>query len=175
MTRDISQVKLCSNPNCLICTAPGAVGKCRDQSITYQINCMRAPCNINFDPLKPTKVPQTPEEPLAHYVGETSRSGFLRGTSHLKDYRAKSQKCSLWRHTASHHGGDIGPSRGIQDYKMTKLRSWPRPLDRQTAEGSLIQDIELLETENRAICMNDKEDFLQSSAVSINYNMGSNK
>ena len=83
MTRDISGIKLCTSSECIICTASGAVGKCRDQSIIYQINCIKEPYNLDFDSLKLTAVPQTPKEPLALYVGETSRSGFWRETNHL--------------------------------------------------------------------------------------------
>ena len=93
---------------------------------------------------------------------------------HLRDYRAKETKCSLWRHTAAAHGGVIGPQRGLEDYKMVKLRAWPKPLDRETAEGYFIHQMEIKQRESRAICLNSKEDFKQSSSVTIQYNTGSN-
>ena len=174
MTRNIGTQKLCNRAQCLVCTAPEATGRCSDQSVTYQISCMREPCINELDILKPTNVPQHPQQPVALYVGETSRSCFYRGEKHLYSYRHKEHDCSLWRHTVSHHNSQIGPDRGLKDYKMVKISSRPKPLDRLTAEGALIKELEGLQTQGRAICLNSKKDFKQSHAVSLNFNMGAN-
>ena len=122
----------------------------------------------------PTRVPEEPlQQPPAMYLGETSRSCFVRGLKHLQDYRAKLSKCSLWRHTRDHHDGQLGPDRGSRDFKMTKLRRWPKPLDRLSAEGSLIHDGENQQNEKKIICMNSKEDFSQSHKTTIQFNTGS--
>ena len=140
----------------------------------YQISCLRSPCVDTLDLKRPTKYPDDPQQdPPAIYIGETSRSCYIRGLKHLSDYRAKESKCSLWRHTRATHGGVIGPQRELGDYKMVKLREWPKPLDRETGEGYFIHQMELRQSQSKAICLNSKEDFKQSSTVTIQYNTGS--
>ena len=120
-------------------------------------------------------VPDTAvDTPPALYRGESSRSGYRRGGQHLDKYRAKNKTCPLWRHTMDHHNKVFGPNRGLQDYKMTILRSWPTPLHRVTAEGDLIQDLEEMQHQGRAVCINSKEDFQQSHSVTAKYTRGSN-
>ena len=174
MTRNIGVEKLCQKKECLVCTAPDTKGACTDQSVTYQIVCQRTPCITDMNMRKPKVIPDNPQHPPAVYYGETSRSCNLRGSKHLTDYSAKLQKSSLWKHTLSHHDGKLGPDNGAMDYTMTKLRSWPKPLDRQTAEGAHIVDLETHQFNNRAVCLNSKDDFMQSHSVTLNFNMGSN-
>ena len=176
MTRNIGIERLCSRNQCLVCQTPGgSKGGCRDQSVCYMICCLRPPCSNELDLERPARVPTNPSEPVGVYYGETSRSCYIRGLKHLEDYRGKLHKCSLWRHTVKHHQAQIGPEKGLHDFKMIKLRSWTKPLDRLTAEGTLIQENEEMATDNRALCMNDKEDFRQSHHTTLNFNMGSNK
>ena len=134
--------------------------------------CYRSPCVDELDPEKPTNIPKNPTVIPAVYCGETSRGCFYRGTKHLADYRAKLSKCALWRHTLSKHGGTFGPNQGEMDFRMVKIRKWTKPLDRQTAEGSDIMQAEQLAYSDRVDCINGKEDFRQSFAVTISYNMG---
>ena len=54
--------------------------------------------------------------------------------SQIKNWKKLEQKS---KHTADIHNGVIGPNRGLGDYKMVKLETWPRPLDRVCAEGVL--------------------------------------
>ena len=81
----------------------------------------------------------------------------------------------MWRHTEELHDGAIGPNRGAQDYKMTPLENWPKPLDRLTGESLLIKELENLEDRGVAICLNSKLDWQQSHSVWLNFNTGARK
>ena len=175
MSRNIGQVVCCYRADCLVCLTDDSRGRCRSQGVTYQIACNRAPCTSNLQSRSKLNVPkQSVDVPPALYRGESSRSGYRRGTQHLDSYRDRERSCPLWRHTRDHHGGRFGPDRGLQDYKMTVIRSWSKPLDRVTAEGDLITNLESMQHQNRALCINSKEDFLQSSSVTVKYTRGSN-
>ena len=174
MTRDLTKNKLCGRPKCLICPHNGSKGQCKTESITYQIACNRTPCNQNIPspPLAPSNLQIGP--PPVLYRGETSRTGYLRSVGHLKDYRAKSDGSSLWRHTRDNHYGTFGDDRGCQDYKMEKINNLPKALDRLAFEGQIIQELEDLQTQNKAICLNSKLDFRQSHSVTLNFSSGAN-
>ena len=68
----------------------------------------------------------------------------------------------------------LGDNKGATDYRMVQLERWPRPLDRLSGEGVLIQELEELQAEKKALCMNTKKDFRQSHSVTLNFNSGSN-
>ena len=98
----------------------------------------------------------------------------MRSQYHLKDYRAHKDSSALWRHTRDYHGGILGPDRGLMDYRMTQLEVWPKPLDRLSGEGVLIQELEELQHTKQAQCMNYKLDFKQTHSVTMAFNSGSN-
>ena len=81
----------------------------------------------------------------------------------------------MWKHTDKVHGGDLGPDRGLRDYQMSKLGSWSKPLHRLAEEGLYIKELEDLESDGLATCMNSKEDWQQCHKVTLNFNRGSNK
>ena len=58
---------------------------------------------------------------------------------------------------------------------MVKMETWTRPLDRLTAEGHDIYDLESLHAVGQATCLKSKEDFQQNHKVSLTFGMGSNK
>ena len=175
MTRNIGTVVCCDRTDCMVCLHPSSRGKCRSQGVTYQIACNRPPCVTNLQPRVKLSVPHYPVDiPPALYRGESSRSGYRRGGQHLDSYRDRDKSCPLWRHTRDHHGGQFGPERGLQDFFMTILRPWNKPLDRLTAEGDLIVDLEDMQHQGRAICINSKEDFQQSHSVTAKYTRGCN-
>ena len=68
----------------------------------------------------------------------------------------------------------MGPDRGKFDFRMIKLETWPKPLDRLTGEGLLIAEGENLQQKKQAICLNSKKDFKQSTNVTLNFTVGSN-
>ena len=92
----------------------------------------------------------------------------------MKDYRAKKDSSALWRHCQSSHQGVLGPDKGRMDYQMVKLERWPKPLDRLSAEGVLIHELENLQSAKQAICINSKKDFKQSHTVTMTFSTGSN-
>ena len=66
------------------------------------------------------------------------------------------------------------PNNGSTDYRMVKLRSYPKPMDRKSAEGTLIMELEQLQAEGKVICLKSKEDFQQCHSATISYSTGSN-
>ena len=92
----------------------------------------------------------------------------------MGDYRRKTDGYVLWGHTRDVHDGVIGPDRGVSDYQMIKLETWPKPLDRLSSEGLLIAELEEAQSQNKAKCLNSKSDYKQSHTVTMNFNTGSN-
>ena len=176
MTRDVGTNKICNRPECMICIHDGTKGSCKVEGLTYQISCRRPPCtqlDISTPLDVPTPAPDQP--PAALYRGESSRTGYRRSTGHLSSYRRKESKSVLWKHTDKVHSGDLGPDRGLRDYQMSKLGSWSKPLHRLAEEGLYIKELEDLETDGLATCLNSKEDWQQCHKVTLNFNRGSNK
>ena len=68
----------------------------------------------------------------------------------------------------------LGPDRGLKDFQMVQLERWPKPLDRLSAEGVLIQELEILQDDKKAECINNKKDFKQSHTVTMKFTTGSN-
>ena len=118
--------------------------------------------------------PDQTDNPPAIYRGESSRTPYIRGSGHLGDYRGKKKGSTLWNHTRDAHGGVIGPDRGAKDYQMVQLEKWDKPLDRLSAEGVLISELEDLQSQGKAVCLNSKMDYKQSHTVTMNFNIGSN-
>ena len=176
MTRDIGSNKLCSRPKCMICRYPGSSGGCKKEGITYQMSCTRSPC-AKLNPNKPLDIPSPKNEelPAALYRGETSRTGFIRSSRHQYDYSKKDQKSVLWKHAVLCHEGVLGPDKGTQDFQMTKLRQWTKPLQRLTDEALLIKELEDMEEVGEAVCLNSKEDFMQSHKVTLTFGSGNCK
>ena len=175
MTTDVGTKKRCDRSDCLVCLDPQSKGGCRQESVTYQINCDRSPCHNRFAKTDPLKPPAPGPGPPALYRRETSRTPYLRGGQHLKDYIKKEDSSTLWRHTLGVHDGVIGQDKGIKDYNMQILNVISKPLDRVVQEGILIGELDDLEVEDRAISLNSKMDFLQANTVTLNYARGARK
>ena len=99
---------------CFPCKSqPGRDGKCQKEGIVYKITCeeckMRGIC--------------------AEYVGESSRTGYLRGGEHMDDLRNRSKKSPLWKHCAEHH------EREEVKFSMKVIASHRTPLTRQVQES----------------------------------------
>ena len=143
--------------------------------MTYQISCSRSPCKDRFNHKDSLSVPTPGPDPPALYFGETSRTPFLRGQGHNKDYIKKADGSTMWRHTRDVHNGEIGQDNGLLDYRMIKLDTLPKPLDRIAKEGILIGELDNMEDNNSAISLNSKRDFQQANTVTISYNRGAKK
>ena len=76
----------CDRHNCLVCTS-GGKGSCRARAVTYTITCEE--CEHERD-----------NESI--YIGETSRTAYIRGTEHMEALRRKRDSSVLWMHCRSH-------------------------------------------------------------------------
>ena len=78
--------KFCAKPGrCMVCSGDNP-GGCRDNGITYRINC-EEDCNYE-------------------YTGQTNHNGYTRGERHLQEYRQQHGKGALWNNCANVHNGD---------------------------------------------------------------------
>ena len=117
---------------CFPCSSqPGRGGKCQKEGIVYSIAC---------EECKGRGV-------VAEYVGESSRTGFLRGGEHLDDLRNKREKSPLWKHCEEHHQG------AEVNFSMKVGNSHRTPLTRQ------IQESVKIENSKAAILLNSKSEY----------------
>ena len=78
--------KTCAKPErCMVCTGNNP-GGCRDNGITYKINCE--------------------DDCTYQYTGQTNQNGYTRGVRHLQEYRQQHTTSALWKHCANVHNGD---------------------------------------------------------------------
>jgi hypothetical protein len=75
----------CGKNDCLVCTT-GGERPCGGHGVTYDIRCNT--CN-NV------------------YVGETSRSAYVRGGEHVKIYERKKEQSTLWKHCKEKRDGEV--------------------------------------------------------------------
>ena len=94
----------------------GEGGDCRRPNVGYEISCSECTQTVV-------------------YIGETSKSGYVRGLQHLENYRGKTADSPLWKHALSDH-------QGRQDVQFTKKikKTFGDPLSRQCNESVRIQN-----------------------------------
>ena len=118
--------------DCFPCRGEGgAGGNCQQEGIVYKISCEQ--CKVRGV--------------TSEYVGESSRTAFLRGAEHLADLASRSEKSPLWKHCTEEHAGVE-----VQ-FRMRVVRKHRTPLTRQIQES--------VEIENSAanILMNSKGEY----------------
>ena len=99
---------------CPVCREDGK-GPCDKQSVTYEIKC--AECN-NV------------------YVGETSRSAYVRGKEHMKSLGKKKERSVLWKHCKEKHNSEM------QKFEMNVTGSYSNDaMLRQISEGVWIDKV----------------------------------
>ena len=161
----------------MVCGWGESDGKCWGENITYQLACTRAPCSNHLTDC-PTDRPAPGDDPISLYAGESSRTGYTRGISHIKKYNAKSESeregSALWRHTRDFHGGVKGPDKGVKDFRMWVRNKWGTPMDRLISEGHDIGELEDSQQEGTVLMLNSKSDFIQSKKVSLEFRQGLN-
>jgi hypothetical protein len=123
VTSDPKGNKICPRVNCMICTAPGSKGGCRGQGMGYANTCLSCPNG------------KGKEADSAVYYGETGRSNYERGISHLRDLRNEVEDTPLWKHCQLVHNGEHVL------FKMETTGSFPQCEERQTDEGSRVKVI----------------------------------
>ena len=106
----------CEAGDCLACfTGRGVGGDCRRPNIGYEVKCNECEKNVL-------------------YVGETSKSMYVRGLGHLRDYRSKRHDSPLWRHALETHDRRLDVA-----YAMKLMKCFRDPLTRQCNESVRIQ------------------------------------
>ena len=115
---------------CFPCRS-GKAGRCQQEGVVYRIKCQEcAGRGVSTE-----------------YLGETSRTGFLRGGEHLDDLRCRRNKSPLWKHCMDQHEGkEVG-------FSMEILRRHKSPLTRQIHESVAI------ENSSARFLMNSKSEY----------------
>ena len=94
-------------------------GTCQFENITYKIVCQTCK-NMKKD---------------AHYIGETSRTAYVRGIEHQRDRVKMIEDSVLNKHDQNQHPGLAGGA----SYYMVVLNRHMRPLQRQVDESVKIE------------------------------------
>ena len=69
----------------------------------------------------------------------------------------------------------IGENYGIKDYIMLKVKTISSSLRRQTEEGVRILNLEEMDKNSQAVCLNSKLDFAKATVTSVVPHCGSSK
>ena len=125
----------CGRGDCIIHTNGGR-GQCNREGVVYRGKC--------------SKCQEGSREAI--YIGESGRSGYVRGKEHLAAIKEphKHKNNAFAKHVLEHH-------RGEKDVKFTIdiIKSYKKPLERQVREG-----VEIYRA-NPDIRMNSKIDYFQ--------------
>ena len=92
---------------------------------------------------------------VSEYLGESSRTGFLRGGEHLESLKSRSSKSPLWKHCVEDHSGQE------VNFSMKVVRSHKTPLTRQVHESVEIDN------SSARILMNSKCEYAGSKIPRI--------
>ena len=110
----------CPRPSCFQCQHGGGEGgECQREGALYEVMCLRC---------KELGV-------VASYVGESSRTGYMRGEDHADDLGARREGKPLWEHSRESHEGTLS----FMDYNMEVLKTYKTALQRQIGEALLIE------------------------------------
>ena len=109
----------CNKSDCFLCTTSTKNNvSCQKQGMGYIITCT-ACCNSGL---------------LAQYEGETGRSLYERGSSHISEFKRKVSSNCMVIHNLTHHDGSTE-----FHFKMESIGHFRTPLDRQLNESLRIQ------------------------------------
>ena len=114
----------CGRETCLMClTDEKEFGRCRKENLVYKISCKTC----------------AREGKGCNYWGESSRSGFLRGAEHYKDFRDNKESSHMRDHIqAAYPELDLQPqnnSRAEDLFRMVLHRRYKTAMDRQLGEA----------------------------------------
>jgi len=139
----------------------GGRGDCNRENVVYKGTCLT--CEQSGYSSKPNQegrvvpVTQRRNNIKSTYIGETSRSGFVRGAEHMdcltNPRRTGSGSNAFVKHSELYHRGEED---NVQ-YKVDILKSFKKPMERQLWEGVEIQ------TTDADIKMNSKRDHYQTA------------
>ena len=106
----------CEERDCLACiNGRGVGGDCRRPNIGYEVKCGECAMSVL-------------------YIGETSKSMYVRGLGHIRDYQSKRHDSPLWRHALDAHNGRLDVA-----YSKKLIKCFRDPLTRQCNESVRIQ------------------------------------
>ena len=146
---------LCKNPwaseecgrgeDCFPCrSSDGRGGRCQQEGVVYRIKCQEC----------------ASRGVCSEYLGESSRTGFLRGGEHLDGLKSRCPKSPLWKHCLEQHDGQEVA------FKMEIVRKHKSPLTRQIHESVAI------ENSSAKILMNSKSEYNGSKIPRIVVEVG---
>ena len=132
----------CGRPNCFIHTS-GGKGNCNRENIVYRGQCVTCK-GLGKE---------------AVYIGETSRSGYVRGKQHLEAIRdhEKNQSNAFAKHKREPHNNEE------TQFKLEIIAYHKTPLERQIREA-----VEIVRARADTI-MNSKLDYFQPSIRKITF------
>ena len=101
----------------------------------------------------------------AVYTGESGHNIHYRGLAHLQGLERNKPNNVLVKHNELHHGGREGK---VEDFRMSLLSGYRRPICRQSREGTEIQSVLDLQKQlgqRKVILMNSRSHFHQPGVV----------
>ena len=122
----------------------GKCGRCQQEGIVYRITC---------EECKTRGI-------CSEYIGESSRTAYLRGGEHLADLETKNTKSPLWKHCVEHH------DRAVVNFSMRVIRGHRTALTRQVHESVAI------ESSKADILLNSKSEYNGSKIPRIVIEVG---
>ena len=132
----------CGRVDCFVHTS-GGKGNCNRESVVYKGTCLTC----------------RDKGKRSVYVGETSRSGYIRGRQHIeaiKDHR-KHGNNAFAKHIEEEHGGRK------TEFRMDIVKHLRTPLERQVSEG-----VEIARAKADLI-LNSKLDYFQPGMKRITF------
>ena len=129
----------CSREECLICQTREEMGEgkgktCWRRNLLYETWCET--CQLRDEKTAEEAEEDTKSIKLYKYIGESSRSGFLRGKNHLDDARLLSTSSHMLKHFILKHQDDR-PEEMI--FRMKVICFKKSAYERQVHESILIQ------------------------------------
>ena len=135
----------CTRSDCFPCKGEkGKGGNCQAESCVYRINC---------EECKGRGV-------ASLYIGETSRTPYLRGKEHLAKLQGEAKDSALWDHCVEEHGGEK------VNFSMKVGNKHKTPFTRQVEEAVAI------ETCIADILLNSKSEFYCSRIPRVKIEVG---
>ena len=109
----------CRRRECQTCDHknPGQLGKCRSEGILYKIECRK--CKGEDKDIK--------------YIGESSRTSYERFKEQIDGAKNNDKRNPLHKHNINEHNGEK------QEFMMTVLQTFKKPMNRQVAEKVRIE------------------------------------
>ena len=143
----------CGHESCMMCKN-GKGGQCRRRNISYKTTCDNCKAN-NLQ----AGVENTPET-VAHYIGESFRSGAERSANHISDYLNQKEESHIWKHkTIAHPDEEV-------TFSMQIIKKHFSSFERQVTECIYI------EVHQRENILNSKSGFNRCLIPRLSVMMG---